>query len=304
MLFLMLCLNPLTFFDSKSSVANKNPNVRKTGSLPTPLAKRQRQPSLDQFLPSHDLVGVWLPAASSKRAKAKAVAKVSAELPIHRAPVTLECARCPPSPPREQHASQQPQDHFSLTLSLGSNTEDECFINHEQEQQYEPQLGQHRHEQWTDQQQSCLPTLQVEPTFGHFVPELTVLPERHAAPTEVAGSVFASDRRPTSAGSPLLNSSSSSACIHASQSLFSLSSPPSIFSALSSNSSFSSSHGSSNAAHYPLSSCHQLSPPHSNQCDDSHPQSTMLPYASGQVVPGAVTSYLCYTAVPCLTRCF
>jgi hypothetical protein len=167
----------LTCFHASATVNNKKPNVRSASTVITPLGKRQKQPSIEQYLPSHDLVGVWLPAASAKRENSNSGTKKVSQPSIYETLVTAECERHPPSPPKEHPASQHTQDCFSLTLSLGSNTEDECVIDHELEQQCVHEVHQ---PETALQQQPSLPTLfpiSSQPSsFSALLPDSTTPP--------------------------------------------------------------------------------------------------------------------------------
>jgi hypothetical protein len=273
------------FFSSNAVV--KKQSFRNVCIEPTPRGKRQRQPSIDQFLPSNDLVGVWMPAISSKRANLKAATRSLPDPSIHTARVTLERERCPLSPPYEPPASQQPQEHFSLTLSLGSNTEDESSIDHEHEPQY-AQLLQHQQDPY---QQLPFVSLHQDKRASE-----NLLPQPDASAAAICSAALVPDGQLASAGALLPASSTSATGLHASQSLFSLSSPPSSFVAMSPNSSVSSVYMSSNIAPKSPVCSSQLSSAQNNQSEVSQPQLTkvapLLPhFASPQVVLG--TARLC-----------
>ncbi len=73
-----------------------------------------------------------MPAKASKRVSSNRNTVAFGAPSIFLDQVALDCQ---PSPPREQPLfSERALDHLSLTLSLGSNTEDEHFGDHEQVQ--------------------------------------------------------------------------------------------------------------------------------------------------------------------------
>jgi hypothetical protein len=124
----------LTSIRRSSVDVPKKANIRNShAGLPVTFQKRQRQPSLDQFLPSHDLTGAWMPARASKRLSSNRT-DVNSLAPS----IAADCVArdCQPSPPRAQPVVSDHSEHlFSLTLSLGSNTDDECCKEDELEQQ-------------------------------------------------------------------------------------------------------------------------------------------------------------------------
>ena len=169
--FINILVHPRLFIPSlnvpdkrTSSAINTSASALQT--VP-PLSKRQKQPSIHQFLPSHDLVGVWVPARTSKRARSD----LATTCPfVDASRVTLKCRSSPPSPlsaPHEQlRVSQEVQDHFSLTLSLDSNTEDECIIDnehgHDQQVSQELQPAHQLRQEHLEQQGPPQPPTQVE----------------------------------------------------------------------------------------------------------------------------------------------
>ncbi len=179
----------LTCCHTSATVSNKKPNVRSASTVITPLGKRQKQPSIEQYLPSHDLVGVWLPAASAKRENSNSGTKKVSQPSIYETLVIAECERHPPSPPKEHPSSQHTQDYFSLTLSLGSNTEDDSVIDQELEQQCVHEVHQ---PDTVLQQQPSLPT--ISPISSQPSIFSSLLPNSTTPPMDVSAA-FESDAR-------------------------------------------------------------------------------------------------------------
>jgi hypothetical protein len=153
--------NNLTTVCSCSNVALRNSSARNVENFKEKgCTKRQRQPSLDQFLPSHDVIGVWIPARASNRASSKIRTAASSIPSVCVDHVAIDCRRCSPSPPHEQpRSAKQGQDHFSLTLSLGSSTDDDCCVDRERVQQTQALVdvssGSQEHELVPSQQPPC-----------------------------------------------------------------------------------------------------------------------------------------------------
>jgi hypothetical protein len=179
----------LICFHASATVNNKKPNGRSASTVIPPLGKRQKQPSIEQYLPSHDLVGVWLPAASAKRENSNSGTKKVSQPSIYETLVTAECERHPPSPPKEHPSSQHTQDYFSLTLSLGSNTEDDSVIDQELEQQCVHEVHQ---PDTVLQQQPSLPT--ISPISSQPSIFSSLLPNSTTPPMDVSAA-FESDAR-------------------------------------------------------------------------------------------------------------
>jgi hypothetical protein len=287
----------LTTVCSSSNAALHNSSVRNLERVKEKACgKRQRQPSLDQFLPSHDLIGVWVPARASKRANSKAGAITSPILSICVDRATIHCQHLSPSPPREQpQFTQRGQDHFSLTLSLGSSTEDDCYVDHDQEQQPQdlrdvPSVDQ-QHELVPWQQPPCQQTPPGK-CFVEYTQPVQAFPDPDVTSKAViCRTGFELDRLRVDAGlSSLLSSSSSTVNATVAS--------PASSSLLSCCSAFS-----------PIPSCHSMVDGtaiarNSPSCSDQHPASrstqsefsslqftdaaTPLPHvAPGQVVLGA-----------------
>jgi hypothetical protein len=272
-----------------------------------PLGKRQKQPSIDQFLPSgtpgdrthtrqlpppqHDLAGVWLPARASKRTSSKVTATIASSTSLNRmCHADRECERIS-SPLDEQPQHSQPaEDRFSMTLSVGSNTEDEYFSDQQPERQsqgfVEPQPGhQQNHDDpfqpthVTKHAPECL-----QPVNAFSEPEI-------AAP-ENSCSRFAPDGLRPNSGSSILESASSATAKLASPASSSL---PSNGCASSLNSSISSTFASSDVSRKAPSCSHHISANYTSRSECSQSQISAVPaaslFASGQIVLG---TQLCF----------
>lgn len=287
----------LTTVCSRSNAALLNSSVRNVERVKEKACgKRQRQPSLDQFLPSHDLIGVWVPARASKRASSKAGAIISPIPSICVDRATIHCQHRSPSPPREQpQFTQRGQDHFSLTLSLGSSTEDDCYVDHDQERQPQdlrdvPSVGQQHELVQQGQQPPCRQTPPAKCFAEHRQP-VEAFPDPDVTSTAV---ICRTGLRVDTGLSSLLSFSSSTVNATVAS--------PASSSLLSCCSAFS-----------PISSCHSMVDRtaiarNSPSCSDQHPASrrtqsefsslqftdaaTPLPHvASGQVILGAPPLY-------------
>jgi hypothetical protein len=269
-----------------------------------PLGKRQKQPSIDQFLPSgtpgdrthtrqlpppqHDLAGVWLPARASKRTSSKVTATIASSTSSNRTcHADRECERIS-SPLDEQPQHSQPaEDRFSMTLSLGSNTEDEWFSDQQPERQsqdfVEP-LHQQNHDgpfQPTHVTKHAPERLQPVNAFSE--PEI-------AAP-EISCSRLAPDGLRLNSGSSFLESTSSATAKASSAS----SSPPSNSCAYPLNSSISSAFASSDVSRKAPFCSHHISANYASRSECSQSQIRAVPAASlfapGQIVLG---NQLCF----------
>jgi hypothetical protein len=235
-----------------------------------PLGKRQKQPSIDQFLPSgtpgdgtharelpppqHDLAGVWLPARASKRTSSKVTATIASSTSSNRTCHADQECEMISSPLDEQPQHSQPaEDRFSMTLSLGSNTEDEWFSDQQPEQQSQgfigPQPG-HQH----DHDGPFQPT-HVTKHAPERLQSVNAFSEPQIAAPEIFCSRLAPDGLSPNSGSSFLESTSSATAKLASPVS---SSPPSNGCASPLNSSISSTFASSDVSRKAPSCSHHI----------------------------------------------
>jgi hypothetical protein len=292
-----------------SSIAiSKKSSVRNACAMIVPPGKRQKQPSINQFLPSgtagdrahmrelpppqHDLAGVWLPARASKRASSNVTTAIAFSNSSNRTcHVDRERERFShPLDEQPQH-SQPAEEHFSMTLSLGSNSEDECLSDQQSGRQSQdfvepqPEHQQNHHDPSQSQQLMKHSPELFQPRNACSEPEI--------AETEISCSRHAAAALLLNPDPSLLESTSSATATFTSPASSSL---PSNGCDFSPSSSISFMLASSDVSRKSPSCSHHIDASHTSRSECT--QSQMIPFpavslfASGQIVLGTLLYFL------------